>query len=120
MRKQLSKLNSSIEGERLIEFSMTFVILCHNLSCLWFLFARLQDFNEETWVYRYGYLDNTISEQYLAGLYFIVATITTVGYGDINSSTSLEQAFSVVLMILGVVAYSTAISSISNIINHSN
>ena len=44
MRNQISKLNS-IEAERVIEFSLTFTILCHNLTCLWFLFARFQDFD---------------------------------------------------------------------------
>lgn len=60
------------------------MILCHTLSCMWFLVARLEDFGPETWVYRYGYDTAGVFEQYLAGLYFIVATITTVGYGDIS------------------------------------
>lgn len=119
MRNQISKLNS-IEVERVIEFSLTFTILCHNLTCLWFLFARFQDFNEDTWVVRYGYENASTAEQYVASLYFIAATITTVGYGDINSRTVFEQAFSVVLMLIGVIAYSTAISSILSIMNASN
>lgn len=32
-------------------------ILCHTLACLWFLLAKLQDFNESTWVLRYNYED---------------------------------------------------------------
>lgn len=56
----------------------------------------------------------------MAGLYFIVATITTVGYGDISSKTSLEQGFSIILMIIGVISYSLTISSVSNIMQASD
>lgn len=56
----------------------------------------------------------------MAGLYFIVATITTVGYGDISSKTSLEQGFSIILMIIGVISYSMTISSVSNIMQASD
>lgn len=96
------------------------MILCHTLSCMWFLVAKLEDFHEETWVTRYGYNDSTIFEQYLAGLYFIVATITTVGYGDISGKSTAEQGFGIILMIIGVIAYSTAISSFMSIMTASD
>lgn len=56
----------------------------------------------------------------MAALYFIVATITTVGYGDISAKTIPEKAFCVGLMILGVLAYSSAIGAFSSIISASD
>ncbi len=122
IRKSLSRMSgrSSIETERLIVFFFIFGILCHNLTCLWFLVAKLQDFSEDTWLIRYDYWGAGVGRQYLAGLYFIVTTITTVGYGDITSQTEAEQAFCVILMIIGVIAYSMAISSFTNIMSASN
>ncbi len=49
-----------------------------------------------------------------------MATITTVGYGDVSGKTTAEQGFCIVLMIIGVIAYSTAISSFMSIINASD
>ena len=101
-------------------FFFLFAIMCHNLSCLWFLVAKLQDFNESTWVFKYEYDIASVPEQYLASLYFIVTTITTVGYGDITSKNPAEQAFCIILMIIGVIAYSMAISSFTNIMSAYN
>ena len=90
IKKELARVSTeAIETDRVITYVLIFFILCHNLSCLWFLLAKLQDFNELTWLARYDYLDSTRIEQYIAGLYFIVTTITTVGYGDITSKTAV-------------------------------
>ncbi len=56
----------------------------------------------------------------MASLYFIVATITTVGYGDITpGNTPVEQMFDIALMVIGAVAYSTAIGTFMNMM-HAN
>ncbi len=125
MRSRLKKkvghvTSQNIELERLFSFLFIFFILCHNLACLWFLVAKLQDFEDDTWVARYGQYGTSVERQYLAALYFIVTTITTVGYGDITSQNPAEQIFCLILMVVGVIAYSTAISSISGIMSAAN
>ena len=52
---------NSLEIERMMLFFFIFGILCHNLACLWFLVAKLQDFDSSTWVVRYEYYDSPIS-----------------------------------------------------------
>ncbi len=49
-----------------------------------------------------------------------MATITTVGYGDISAKSTAELGFCIVLMIIGVIAYSTAISSFMSIMTASD
>lgn len=121
VKKELARIsNNNVETERLVTYVLIFFVLCHNLSCLWYLLAKLQDFHETTWVARYDYLDSTSTEQYIASLYFIITTITTVGYGDITSKTAVEQLFCICLMLLGVIAYSMAISSFMSAITASN
>ncbi len=45
LKKRISEMaNTSIESERLIEFSLLFMILCHTLSCMWFVVAKLEEF----------------------------------------------------------------------------
>ena len=51
------------------------------------MIAKLEDFGPETWVVRFGYDGASIFTQYVACFYFIIATITTVGYGDFNAKT---------------------------------
>ena len=117
--KQISRVSgSSLQSERLISFSLLFVILCHTLACSWILIARLQDFSPSTWVAQHGYQYASPFEQYMAGLYFIVATITTVGYGDITSGYNpVEQAFTVALMVIGALSYSAAISTFMSLMS---
>ena len=58
---------------------------------------------------------------YLCSLYFIITTITTVGYGDITCSSFEERIFQIILLAVGSVFYSYIISTISNFIkNDSN
>lgn len=117
-KKKIAKLaNSSVEAERLIEFALLFVILCHTLACMWYLVGRLQDSSGNCWIDANNLYDASPYEKYISALYFIVATITTVGYGDISATTSIEQTFCIVLMIIGVISYSTAISSFMSIMN---
>ena len=42
-----------------------------------------------------------IDERYIASLYFIVSSLTSVGFGNIAATTMHEQIFSVVVMMLG-------------------
>jgi hypothetical protein len=55
---------------------------------------------------------------YLTAVYFTVTTITTVGYGDIDVSTKLEKWFCIVLMSMGVIAFSLASGVLTSIIQN--
>lgn len=49
-------------------------------------------------------------------MYWAVATLTTVGYGDVVGSTDLERIFSICWMIFGVVLYGFTIGSLTSIL----
>ena len=58
---------------------------------------------------------------YITSLYFIVTTLTTVGYGDIVCHSLLERIFQIIILAIGSVLYPYVISSIGNFIkNDSN
>lgn len=91
IKKEVSRITmNNVETERIVTYAFVFLVLCHSFACLWYLLAKLDDFHDETWVARYGYTESSVLRQYIASLYFIVTTITTVGYGDITSSTAEE------------------------------
>jgi voltage-gated potassium channel Kch len=55
-------------------------------------------------------------ELYITSYYFTVTTIMTVGYGDITAQSLGEKLLAILLMLIGVVAFSFATGSISSII----
>lgn len=50
-------------------------------------------------------------------MYFVLTTFTTVGFGDINGVTIPERVFCVILMLVGAVAFSFAVSSLSSMLS---
>lgn len=107
----------SIQKERLLIFSLLFLIMVHTLGCLWFIIANLSKDQEETWIYRYNYQNKPTYDQYIASIYFIITTVTTVGYGDFHAHTVSERIFGCGLMIIGVVSYTMAISYLTSLIS---
>ena len=69
------------------------LLSCHMMNCFW-IFIGVYSFRntESSWIASYfnGNMDN--SAIYLEGLYFIAATVTTVGFGDIKAY-SLEETY---------------------------
>ena len=62
-------------------------------------------------------LDYSDIEIYTSAFYFTVATIVTVGYGDISAANSFERAYVILLMLIGVVTFSFTTGALSSIIS---
>ena len=105
----------SLQTKRLLYFFISFALLCHLLTCLWFFISTLNP--EMNWVLKYRFTDKSSLEQYLASLYWVVTTLATVGYGDITASNSTERAMCIFVMLLGVFFYSYTVGTISNIMS---
>jgi hypothetical protein len=53
--------------------------------------------------------------KYIAGFYFSLTTILTVGYGDVTPLNKSERLYTVILMIIGVCLYSCVLSILSSL-----
>ena len=51
---------------------------------------------------------------YITSLYYIAATVFTIGYGDIVSISIYERFFNLILLVVGIMIYSYAVSALSN------
>lgn len=65
-----------------------------------------------------NYQDLGMKDMYLTSLYFTVTTITTVGYGDISGTNSLERLICCFLMIMGVLFFSVSSGTLTSIITN--
>jgi hypothetical protein len=87
------------------------------LTCIWIITPQLSSQNEdESWMDSFADVDN--SELYLTSLYYTVTTMTTVGYGDINGASALERGVSILIMMVGVIAFSFATGSLTSILSN--
>ena len=102
--------------EFIIIFLLTLIIL--NMTTCLFIFLGIN--SNQGWIIKVNFQDESYLYIYLVSIYFVIVTITTVGYGDITGQTFPEILFQIFLLIIGTIAYSFAISYISNYIIKSN
>ena len=101
--------------ERLIFTLLTFALIVHIVACGLVIIANIENRGPETWIARKSYYDETNINLYLSAVYFCITTITTVGFGDITPETSLEKSYIAIIMMLGVVGFSFATSTMTSL-----
>jgi len=70
-----------------------------------------------SWLIANGWDKDDALSNYLRSIYFIITTMSTVGYGDISATNFSERIFCIILMFLGVVGFSFATGTLSTIIS---
>ena len=88
-----------------------FILTIHVVSCL-FIFIGKNDY--PNWIVTFRFTERTFSQLYFLGIYYIITTVTTVGYGDLTCVTPNEKLFGIIIEIVGIMAYSWVLTSISN------
>ena len=75
------------------------------------------DPTKEDQCFYYYYEMETLSplKQMLLSFYFIIQTISTVGYGDVNPKSNNEMLFDIFVMLNGVIIFSYSVSALSNV-----
>ena len=117
-----NKIFKSIEGidalEKWIRVYMSLFIgfaAIHILSCIFIFLGTLQFPN---WIYTNGYeISNQQTDIYVTALYYIVATVFTIGYGDIVSVSLYERVYNLILLVVGIMIYSYSVSALSNYVS---
>lgn len=118
MHKLEDLLDIKTSFMRLFQSFMTAIILVHLMACLWFYSAKFQDFEVNTWVVRFGFIDMSVGSLYLRSLYFIMTTLATVGYGDIYPCNDIERSLVIAWIIIVMFFMTFNISSMSNMISN--
>lgn len=91
----------------LVYFFFGLTIIAHWLACGW---IELKSFPVE--------LDNTT--KYVTSLYWVVETLSTVGYGETNPTTNIQYIYAMIIMLFGVGMYGFIIGNVANILSKGN
>uniref|UniRef100_A0A7S1CN86 Cyclic nucleotide-binding domain-containing protein n=1 Tax=Bicosoecida sp. CB-2014 TaxID=1486930 RepID=A0A7S1CN86_9STRA len=88
-------------------------VIAHVSGCFWALIANLEGWGPDSWTTIYGVDPDDIASLYLSGVYYSLATLTTVGYGDVSAHTNGERVFALLLMLVGAVVFAIVVGRMS-------
>ena len=95
------------------------LISVHTICCYW-ISISYREVERNTWIVRYNYENDSSSNIYCNSYYFIMATVLSIGYGDITPKTTLETLFITLILIIGALLYSIILSNFSEIFKKTN
>lgn len=121
MTRLLRKYVSSI---KVVAFTalLSLAILLNLLGCIWWALAVYQGLSN-SWasqIEKQADLiapDTSDATRYLVSVYFVMTTITTIGYGDITPFTNLEVGISLIFELIGVFYFGYIISVVSQLLS---
>jgi len=96
----------------------------HIIACVWWGMCNLlATSNGNSWynnVVPNGlHIENeTTAVQYLWSLYWTIATLTTVGYGDVVASNTSERILNIFILLIGASVFGYIIANVSNILDN--
>ena len=116
INKMISGIDVLVKWFNLYMSLFIFISSVHLLSCIFIFLAQLEFPN---WIYINGYdIDYQRFDIYITSFYYICATVFTIGYGDVVSISIYERFFNILLLIVGIMIYSYAVSAISNYVQN--
>mmetsp|Transcript_45243 Transcript_45243/g.124480 ORF Transcript_45243/g.124480 Transcript_45243/m.124480 type:complete len:1964 (+) Transcript_45243:17-5908(+) len=134
MRKGDSQEKEDTASSALLKLLALFgkiTFLAHVISCFWFTVSDCksqsyhgdnpshfrQTWPYESWTFCGGEEDGS---KYIASMYWSIATMMAVGYGDIVPRSSEAMVFAIVVQLIGAICFGFIIGAVSDSIEASN
>ena len=95
-------------------FIIYFLVCClfFHLFICFHIFLSFQSY--PNWISHSISMNESFFTKYITSFYFLITTVTTVGYGDIICISSLERIFHIILLAIGTIVYTFIVSKIGN------
>ena len=94
-------------------FTISLLLTMHTIACIW---IKIGTENENTWIDERN-LDRTDTNLlYITAIYWVTATLTTVGYGDVKSQITLEYVYTMFTEFVGIGFFSFIMGSINTVL----
>lgn len=84
----------------IIPLLLLFIYVCHIMSTAFVLVSKYEGF-ENSMFAKYHFNGFELQHYYIVSLYYVVATVTTIGYGDISPKSKPEIILAVLLQFIG-------------------
>ena len=108
--------NYFVEGiYQMFNFILLMLSMFNFIICLHIYMAEQSYPN---WIVETNLQNKSFFDVYFASFYFIIATMTSVGYGDITCVSMEETYFQIILLTIGLVAYSFIISTVGDYVKN--
>ena len=87
--------------------------MAHWMACVWHAIGFRETDNPNSWLVKLGQeLDQPINSsipgsgpsagsRYVTSLYFVITSLTSIGFGNVAPATNAEKIFSILTMLLG-------------------
>lgn len=106
---------------RLLMFLFGVIAITHVMGCLWIIAATIDE--TSSWMLTYAesnfedpYAKRANVEWYMIAFYYVITSITTVGYGDVTAKNMVEKVFAIIIMLVGVMTFSFVAGSLTSLI----
>lgn len=103
---------------RIAKLFTVILMLLHWVACAWFVVPFMESFPVGSWVVAEGIQGADRVTQYIRSLYWVIVTMTTVGFGDITPHRNIEYVFTMFVMLLGASMYAFIIGNIASLVSN--
>ena len=110
--------SDSYISERIYNISNLAIITLSVLNIFVCFHIYIGKLSYPNWILSTKVQDKSFLDIYLSSLYFIIATMTSVGYGDIVCISNEETFFQILLLSIGIVAYSWIINTVGDYVKN--
>jgi len=112
------KFMSNSKLNRVIKSAFIFIVLIHYSSCFFIYLGLIHYDPRKNWIFYTELCETCNLDIYIASIYFNLVTIFSIGYGDITCQNNLEMSYNIFLLLIGVLLFSFAISSLSSLFSN--
>ena len=117
IRKYFNEKNLINNWADVLLYLLFFISFLNFTACI-FIFLGRNIF--ERWIFLNNLEEKSFIDIYITAIYYLVMTVTTIGYGDVIGKSIGEVIFQIIMVIAGTCIYSWIISSVSNYVKKMN